>query len=269
MQLIVNGHATHVATGGRVHAAGQPWAVFVHGAGLDHTVWALQSRWLAFRGWNVLAVDLPGHGRSEGAPLTSIGAMADWLVALLDAAGAPTAAVIGHSMGSLIALEAAARAPARVDRLILIGSAATMPVHPDLLAAAQANQQAAIDMVNLWGYGQAAGLGGSAAPGVWMVGAGERVLQRARPGVLHCDLAACNAFKGLEVAAAVRAPTLLVSGERDQMTPLKNARQLAAAIPGAQLTVLPGAGHMLLAECPDALLDAFRAHLLAPRAAGA
>ncbi len=267
MQLTVNGHAAHVATGGRPHVDGQPWAAFVHGAGLDHTVWALQSRWLAFRGWNILAVDLPGHGHSDGPPLESIGAMADWLIALLDAAGAPSAAVIGHSMGALIALEAAARAPQTIERLMLIGSAATMPVHPDLLAAAKANQQAAIDMVNLWGYGQAAGLGGSAAPGVWMVGAGERVLQKALPGVLHCDLAACNAYQGLEAAARVRAPTLLVSGERDQMTPLKNARQLLAAIAGASLNVLPGAGHMLLAECPDALLNAFKSHLLSPRAA--
>ncbi len=267
--MTVNGHAVHVATGGRAHAAGRPFAVFVHGAGLDHTVWALQSRWLAFRGWNVLAPDLPGHGRSDGAPLADIGAMADWLVALLDAAAAPSAALIGHSMGSLVALEAAARSPTRVERLLLIGSAAKMPVHPDLLAASAANEQAAIDMVNLWGYGQAAGLGGSAAPGVWMVGAGERVLQRARAGVLHTDLAACNAFDGSAAAARVRAPTWLVTGERDQMTPLKNARQLSLAITGSQLTVLQGAGHMLLAERPDALLDAIRAHLIAPRAAAA
>jgi pimeloyl-ACP methyl ester carboxylesterase len=263
VQLTVNGHVVHVATGGRAHVTGQPWAAFVHGAGLDHTVWALQSRWLAFRGWNVLAVDLPGHGHSGGPPLQSIGAMADWLVALLDAAGAATAALIGHSMGSLIALEAAARAPQRVERLMLIGSAATMPVHPDLLAAAKANQQAAIDMVNLWGYGQAAGLGGSAAPGVWMVGAGDQILKRARPGVLHADLAACNAYRtALEAAARVTAPTLLLAGELDQMTPLKNARLLATAIQGARLVTLPGAGHMLLAEEPDAILEALGSHLL-------
>jgi pimeloyl-ACP methyl ester carboxylesterase len=260
----------YAATGGRTHAPGQRYAVFVHGAGLDHTVWALQSRWLAFRGWNVLAVDLPGHGQSDGSPLTDIGAMAEWLLALLTAAGADKAALIGHSMGALIALEAAAQFPSRVDGLVLIGSAASMPVHPDLLAAAQANQQAAIDMVNLWGYGYSAGLGGSAAPGVWMVGAGERVLQRARPGVLYADLAACNAYRtGLEAAARVVAPTLLVSGERDQMTPLKNARQLAAAIATARLLELPGAGHMLLAERPDELLEALAGELLkAPGARG-
>ncbi len=252
----------HAATGGRAHARGGRIAVFVHGAGLDHTVWAWQSRWLAFRGWNVLALDLPGHGHSAGRPLTDIASMAQWLIAVIMAVGAEAATVIGHSMGSLIALEAAALAPSRIDGLVLIGSAAAMPVHPDLLAAAQANQQSAIDMVNLWGYGYSAGIGGCAAPGFWMVGAGERILQRAGHGVLHADLAACNGYRnGLAAAASVRAPTLLISGERDQMTPLKSARQLAAAIPAARLLVLAGAGHMLLAERPGELLDAFSEQL--------
>jgi pimeloyl-ACP methyl ester carboxylesterase len=262
VQFSIDGYPVHAATGGRAHARGGRLAVFVHGAGLDHTVWSWQSRWLAFRGWNVLAIDLPGHGGSAGIPLTDIGAMAQWLLAVIMAAGAESATVIGHSMGSLIALEAAALAPSRIDGLVLIGSAATMPVHPDLLAAAQANQQSAIDMVNLWGFGYRAGIGGSAAPGFWMVGAGERILQRARQGVLYADLAACNGYRnGLAAAAKVRAPTLLVSGERDQMTPLKSARQLAAAIPSARLLVLAGAGHMLLTERPDELLDALAERL--------
>lgn len=261
-QFSVNGHFVHAAAGGRAHVRGRRLAVFVHGAGLDHTVWAWQSRWLAFRGWNVLALDLPGHGRSAGPPLTDIRAMAEWLIAVISAAGAAAATVIGHSMGSLVALDAAALVPSRIDGLVLIGSAATMPVNADLLAAAQANQQGAIDMVNLWGYGYSAGMGGSPAPGVWMIGTGERILQRAGPGVLYADLAACNGYRdGLAAAGRVSAPTLLVSGERDQMTPLKSARQLAAAIPAARLLILAGAGHMLLAERPDELLDALAEHL--------
>jgi pimeloyl-ACP methyl ester carboxylesterase len=263
VKFLIDGHEAHAATGGRAHRDGQRLAVFIHGAGLDHTVWALQSRWLAFRGWNVLAADLPGHGRSGGTPLPTIGAMADWIHALVAAVGAPGVALVGHSMGSLVALEAAACAPERVEALLLIGTAATMPVHPDLLAAAAANSQDAIDMVNLWGYGYRAGLGGSAAPGVWMTGAGDSLLRRARPGVLHSDLAACNAYTtALEAAARVRAPTAIVAGELDQMTPLKNARLLANAIAGSALTVLPGAGHMLLAEEPDALLEVMGAHLV-------
>lgn len=262
MRLTVNGSVVNVATGGKPHSAGQPFAVLIHGAGLDHTTWALQSRWLAFRGWNVLAVDLPGHGASAGAPLTSIRASAEWLVALLDVAGAAHAALIGHSMGALIALEMAARDPSRVRHLVLIGAAATMPVHPDLLAAAAANDHAAIDMVNLWGFGFRAGLGANRAPGVWMTGIGGRLLERASPGVLSADLSACNDYgNGLAAAAAVRAPALLICGERDQMTPLKNARVLAAALPQVSLLVVPGAGHMLMTECPDDVLTALAGHL--------
>ena len=102
VQYVIDGETVHVATGGRAHVAGRPFALFLHGAGFDHTAWALQSRWLAFRGWNVLSPDLPGHGRSAGAPLTSIRAMADWSARLIEAAGTETAVVIGHSMGALI-----------------------------------------------------------------------------------------------------------------------------------------------------------------------
>jgi pimeloyl-ACP methyl ester carboxylesterase len=177
-------------------------------------------------------------------------------------AQAQTAVLIGHSMGSLAALAAAASAPERVNRLVLISTAATMSVHPDLLAAARANKHAAIDMVNLWGFGPVAGLGGSRAPGLWMVGAGERILEGAQPGVLHSDLAACDAYReGLGAAAKIQVPTLVMAGEKDQMIPLKSARILASAIPASQLVVLEGAGHMLMAERPDEVLRALAAHL--------
>ena len=277
--MVVDGHAMFAATGGRSHAPGLPYALLLHGAGMDHTVWALQSRWLAFHGWNVVALDLPGHGRSAGAPLVNIEAMAAWVVGVIESVGAQAATLIGHSMGALVALEAAARDLARVERLVLIGAAATMPVHPELLAAAAADDHGAIDRVNLWGYGPAAGLGGSAAPGLWMVGAGERILERSAPGVLHADLAACHAYQGGFAAAARLAapartsapaqgvvPVLVIGGERDQMTPLKGARALAAAIPGAELVVVPGAGHMLMAERPHAIEAALRKHLAVQRA---
>ena len=262
MQFIIGGHAVYGATGGLAHGAGRSLAVLVHGAGLDHTVWALQSRWLAFHGFNVLAVDLPGHGDSQGPPLPSIGALANWLTEVIVAAAADRAVLIGHSMGSLIALEAAANDPQRVLSLVLIGTAASMPVHPDLLAAAASNDHAAIDMVNLWGYGYGAGLGGSRVPGVWMVGAGERVLECAHPGVLHADLTACSAYRhGLSAAERVAAPTLLICGERDQMTPLKSGRALGAVIAGATIVTLTGAGHMLMAERPYDIQAALAKHL--------
>jgi pimeloyl-ACP methyl ester carboxylesterase len=257
MLLSVNGHEVFVATGGRNFDAALPAVVFLHGAGFDHSAWALHSRWFAHHGHAVLAPDLPGHGRSAGPALPSIGAMADWTAALLDAAGAKPAHLIGHSMGSLIALEAAARHPGRVAALSLIGTAATMSVGPDLLQVAEANDQAAIDMVSIWGLGAAAELGGSLAPGLWMHGSAQATLSRCPPGVLFNDLSACNAYQdALASAARVTVPTTLVLGERDMMTPAKSGKALAAAMPQARSIVLRGAGHMMMAERPDELLAA-------------
>src|SRR5690349_6694645 len=195
MQLTVNGHETFVATGGRQFDPALPALVFLHGAGFDHSTWALHSRWFAHHGFGVLAPDLPGHGRSAGAALPTIAAMAEWTAAMLDAAGAPQARLVGHSMGSLIALETAARHPDKVTALALIGTAATMTVGPDLLKAAEANDHAAVDMVSIWGLGFHAELGGSLAPGLWMHGGAQAVLEKCRPGVLFCDLSACNAYQ--------------------------------------------------------------------------
>ena len=260
MQLIVDGIETFVATGGRAFDTALPPVVFLHGAGMDHSVWALQSRWFAHHGWGVLAPDLPGHGRSAGAPLGSIAAMADWTIRLMAAAGVPgeaKAKLIGHSMGALVALDAAARHPARVASIALIGGAAAMPVSPDLLGAAKANEHDAIDMVSIWGHGFHASLGGSAVPGLWMAGGGERLLERARPGVLFAGLAACNDYRDGEASAAkVAAPATVILGERDLMTPLKAGKALAAALPHAKTVVLPGAGHMLMTERPDEVLAA-------------
>ena len=259
MQLTVNGADVFIATGGKAFDPSLPTVAFLHGAGMDHTAWALHDRWFAHHGHNVLAPDLPGHGRSGGKPLPTIADMADWTAALLDAAGASSARLIGHSMGSLIALEMAARYPAKVSSLALIGTAAAMTVGPDLLKAAEANDRAAIDMVSIWGLGHQAELGGSLAPGLWMHGGAQRVLEQCRDGVLFSDLAACNAYQNAVAAAAtVKVPVTLVLGERDMMTPAKAGKALAAALPSSRTVVLEGAGHMMMAERPDELLAALR-----------
>jgi pimeloyl-ACP methyl ester carboxylesterase len=257
MRLAVNGADVFVATGGRRFDPAPLTIVFLHGAGVDHSVWALLARLFAHRGRAVLAPDLPGHGRSAGAPLASIGAMADWTAELIAAAGTDKAALVGHSMGALVALETAARHPTRVTAVALIGPAAAMPVSADLLAAARAGDHAAIDMMCIWGHGFRAGLGGSLAPGLWMLGGAERLIERARPGVLFADLSACNGYRdGLASAARVAAPALLVLGERDLMTPVKAGKALAAALPNARVVTLKGAGHMLTSERPDEVLAA-------------
>jgi pimeloyl-ACP methyl ester carboxylesterase len=260
MQLQVNGTDIFVATGGREFDPALPTVVMLHGAGFDHTSWALHSRWFAHHGYGVLAPDLPGHGRSSGSPLATIAEMADWTLALLDTAGAAKARLVGHSMGSLIALETAARHPEKVSALSLIGTAASMAVGPDLLKAAEANDHAAIDMVTIWGLGSQAELGGSLAPGLWMHSGAERVLEQCRPGVLFNDLSACNAYQNaLAAAAKVTVPVTLVLGERDMMTPARAGKALAAALANSRTVVLPGAGHMMMAERPDQLLAALQA----------
>jgi pimeloyl-ACP methyl ester carboxylesterase len=259
MQLSVNGIETFVATGGREFDSSQPTIVLLHGAGFDHTTWALHSRWFAHHGFGVLAPDLPGHGRSSGAALATIAAMAEWIAALLGAAEVDKAWLVGHSMGSLIALETAARHPTKVSALGLIGTAATMTVGPDLLKAAEVNDHSAIDMVSIWGLGASAELGGSLAPGLWMHSGAQRVLEQARPGVLFSDLSACNSYRDAVAAAAqIKVPATVILGERDMMTPLKAGKALAAALPNARTIVLRGAGHMMMVERPDELLAALQ-----------
>ena len=259
MELTVAGQRVHAGTGGRAFDPDLPLVVFLHGAGLDHTVWALPARYFAHHDCAVLAVDLPGHGKSEGKALTSIAGMADWVVKLLDEIGAAKAALVGHSMGALVALDAAARHAGRVRALALMGAAPKMPVHPDLLAAAAANEHVAFDLMTSWGFGPAGHLGGARVPGSWLMGGGERLLERVKPGVLSADLAACNAYAdGMESAAKVACPAVVIMGSDDKMTPARAGAKLAGAIPNAQKVVIPACGHMMLAEKPDESLDALR-----------
>lgn len=257
MHLQVDGKTAFVATSGRALENARPSIMFVHGAGLDHTVWPLPMRYFVRHGRNVLAVDLPGHGRSQGPPLRSIEAMGDWLVKVLKATDLKQAAFVGHSMGSLVTLAAAARHPQHARALVLIGPSAPMPVHERLLGAARADNHSAIDMLNIWGHSQAGQIGGVGAPGLWKTGAALRLWEQAAPGVIAADLQACNEYsEGPTHAAKVQCPTLLIIGDRDIMTPPSAGRKLASAIAGARTVVLSNCGHAMLDEQPNAVLDA-------------
>jgi pimeloyl-ACP methyl ester carboxylesterase len=256
MDLTVGGKRAYAYTGGVPFDAGLRTIVFVHGGAHDHSVWGLQTRYFAHHGYAVLAPDLPGHGRSAGPPLHRIGQMAEWLTALLDAAGARKAALIGHSMGSLAALECAARFPERVEAIALIGSTFPMRVSPELLEATRNDEPRAHAMINVWSHAAYAHFPGNPGPGFWVIGENLRLMQRAKPGVLHADFSACNDYAdGLARAAQVRCPALLISGRQDQMTPARGARALAAAIPGATCVELERTGHNVMGESPDEVLD--------------
>lgn len=257
MERQVDGKPVFVYSGGKAPDPALPGVVFVHGAGMDHSIWTLQSRWFAHHGRAVLCPDLPGHGRSAGPALAGIGELADWVVRLLDAAELAKAALVGHSMGALVALEAAARHPDRVTGLGLLGIAVPMGVSEGLLNAARADDPAAFETITLWGHAFESQLGGHRVPGLWLTGQALRLLERAPPGVLYTDLNACNAYRdGLASAARVRCPALLILGGRDLMAPAKAAGPLLEALPRGRSVVLAGCGHMQFVERPDATLDA-------------
>ena len=260
MLLDVDDHQVYCYTGGRPFDPALPAVVLLHGAQNDHSVWALQSRALAHRGHAVLAPDLPGHGRSSGPPLATVEAMAAWVLALFDAAGVERALLAGHSMGSLIALEAAHLAPQRVAGLALLGTTFPMKVSDTLLDNARSDPQAAIEMVAAWSH--AAWLPGpsSAGPGASVVNTARRLMQRmtarGADGLFHTDFAACNAYaNGATAAASVSCPTLFVLGRKDMMTPPRSAQPLIAALAHGRV-VSVDAGHAMMSEAPDAVLAA-------------
>ena len=257
MELRIDGRRAFAATYGREPDPSRPTVLFVHGAAMDRTVWTFFGRYFTRHGHNAIAADLPGHGRSEGPPLASIPAMADWLAALLDAAGLDSAFLVGHSMGSLAVLDAAARHPERARGAVLVGTSAPMPVADALLDPARANEHLALDLVTLWGHSPRAHVGGFSVPGMWMTGGGLRLVERAAPGVLFADLSACNDYaEGVDRAREVHCPVLLVLGERDSMTPARAARDLEAALPAARRLVVRHGGHQLMSERPNQVLDA-------------
>ncbi|PMS15401.1 alpha/beta hydrolase [Trinickia dabaoshanensis] len=267
MNLTVQGKIAYAYTGGKRFDAALPTAVFIHGAQHDHSVWALQSRYFAHHGWNVLALDLPGHCRSEGPAKTTIEALADWLAQVLDAAGAERALVIGHSMGSLVALDFAGRYPERALGAALVASAVPMAVSDALLDAALNREPEAIDLVNRWSHSSIAAKPSCPGPGFWLHGVNQRLMERVaargEPRLFHTDFAACNSYAaGLERAAQVRCPVRLVLGAKDMMTPARATRALVDTLKGAGAAVdvvTLDAGHALMSEQPDATLDALYA----------
>ena len=262
MQFVVQGANVYAYTGTRSLDTAFPSVIFLHGAANDHSVWALQSRYFAHHGWNSLAVDLPGHGRSAGEALSAVAEIADWTIRAMDALGIARAALVGHSMGSLAALDAAGRYAERVSKLALLAPSVPMPVSEALLKAARANDHVAYELITEWSFAPDHQTGGNQQPGVWMTGNGLRLMERTRPGVLYTDLCACNGYgDGLSAARAVSGPVLLILGKHDRMALARNARELISALAEKRVVTLFDTGHSLMTEAPDAVLDALRGFL--------
>lgn len=225
--------------------------VLIHGAGGDHTAWRYQTRFLGARGFAAIAVDMPGHGRSGGEPLESIEAMGAWLTRLLDGLPQSRFVVMGHSMGSLVALEAGSRDPGRVVALVLMGTTNRMAVHPELLQAAQARDESAVDLMIGWMRGRSHRFGGHAAAGFWVLGSTEQTLLNHLEAALGTDLVACDSYDPVAAAKRVEQPVLVVQGSNDRMTPVAGARALVALLADAKLVEIESSGHLSLIEEPQ------------------
>jgi pimeloyl-ACP methyl ester carboxylesterase len=256
MKTEVNGEVVDFGTGSGHPADGARNIVFIHGAGFDHSVWVMPARYFARHGFRVIAPDLPAHGRSGGQALTSIEAMADWLAELVKQQCAGPATIVGHSLGSLVTLAFGTRHPGLVEKLVLLGTSAPMPVGPPLLNAAADNHHAAIDMANTWSHSSQGRLGASQSPGLSNLHSGERWLERMGEGVYYADLAACNAFCSEVDLGGV--PALVIIGADDRMTPAKSGAKVAAALQDARQVILPNCGHAMLSEQPNQVLDALK-----------
>ena len=267
MELLVNNAKTYCYTGGKAFDAAKPTVVFIHGVLHDHSVWILQTRYLAHHGFNVLAVDLPGHCRSGGDAPATVEEAADFIGAMLEAAGISTAALVGHSWGSLIALEAAARLKERVSHLVLVGTAFPMKVSQMLLDTSQSDPVKALTLVNVFSRSTLAPVPSALGPGTWVFGSsmalGKRVMaSNPAVNVFYRGFKACDSYAHGDTAITqITCPVLFVLGAQDQMTQAKAAQPLLAAARSSgksvSVTTVP-VGHHQMTEAPDETLFALR-----------
>lgn len=257
----LTGAETHIGTGGVSLDNSRPGLMMIHGAGMDATVWQLQTRYLANRGIRVMAVDLPGHGLSQGEALATIEEMAHWLAELIghlvDDPAANPVCVAGHSMGTLVALELAATQPDLVSSIVLAGTADVMRVNPDLLAMAEHDLGGAAALMAKWSHNRAARLGPNPAPGQWMIANTQATITRTRPGVVRTDLVACDSYeRAIEAASEVSCPVTVLIGEDDKMSPPAATQKLLDHLPKAEAIRLVASGHMMMSEQPQAVRTA-------------
>ena len=259
MKFQVNNKEVFASTGGQPFDKNKPLLIFVHGSGLSHITWVLQTRYFAFHGYSVLAIDLPGHGDSEGPPLKSIEDMADWIADVISSVGYNEASLIGHSQGCLVLLECAARYPEKIKSLSLMGGAGAIPMNLELLSLAEDGNPKAVELMMDWAHGPAGHFGGHPVPGLHHINLGATIVKNGSVKVLGVDFRACDNYKnGFEAAKNVKCPTLNILGDKDKMCPLKEGKRLAVAIDNSEVEIIKNCGHMILLEEADQALAALK-----------
>ena len=263
MDIKIGKKIVHASTGGRQPQKREEAIILIHGAGMNRTAWQLQTRNLSHRGFQAYALDLPGHGRSDGPSLKNIEEMANWVNRVLEVMKIDQATIIGHSMGALVALDFGSRFENITKSLILIGVADSMRVHEDLLAAAKDKPSLASNMITLWGIGEKAHKGGHLQPGYWLAGANHRLLELSAPNTLFTDLSACNNYDGaLKAAKNINCPVKLILGDNDRMTPQKRGMVLGKYLTNVSIDVIPDCGHMIMVEQPEAVFQSLKQFFL-------
>ena len=257
MEITYKGHAVRIATGGRDHDGDAPGVVLIHGSGMDRTMWQMQSRWLAHHGYRVAAIDLPGHGLSGGEPLETIEEMGVWTAGLVHELALAPAHIVGFSLGTFVALEAAAQDPTCARSLVLVGTAAAMPVHPELLAASYDDLERAGSLMASWGVSSRGHRGGHVSPGTWMIGASRALIERSPTDSLGRDMTACGDYSNaVGAASTISVPITFVLGSEDKMTPVRAAADLIDAAVDGSVIHLESSGHFMAIEDPLGVRDA-------------
>jgi len=232
-----------VSTGGMDFEKEKPSILLMHGSGLTHIVWSLHEQFYVNQGFNVLSVDLPGHGNSEGPSLKSIEEISDWIKSLMSVLNIKKLIIIGHSQGSLVGIDFAARYPDLISSLVLVAGSYKMPVNQDLINYAEAGDEKAVLLMMKWGYeGSKAFIGGN--PVKKIINSSREIRE-----VLAVDLNACNNYKGgKESLGKINCSTLCIFGDLDKMVPLKVGNKMSSMIKNSEKKIINNCGHMIIFE---------------------
>ena len=260
MKFKVNNKEVFASTGGRPFDKKKPLIIFIHGSGLSHITWVLQTRYFAFHGYSVLAIDLPGHGYSEGPALESIEEQGKWISDVIDAMEMNQASLVGHSQGCLVVLECASQFPEKIKSIGLMGGAGEIPMNPELLNLAEKGDPKAVELMMDWAHGPAGHFGGHPVPGLYHINTGGMLAKsRTIKETLGVDFRACDNYKnGFEAAKKIKIPTLSILATDDKMCPVKEGKKLAGLIEGSKVDIIDNCGHMMLLEEADRVLKVLK-----------
>ena len=233
----------HASDAGQGIDLGKETIVFLHGSGLSHIVWSLTEQFFSNKNFNVLSIDLPGHGNSDGPCLDSIEKIADWLEQVFISLNLEKLTLVGHSQGCLEILEYASKYKNRLKKIVFIGGSNKMPVHSDLIDLAKNGDSDAVKLMMKWGYeGSKKFIGGNPV---------EKIIQSPRDirEILAVDLVACNNYKnGTDAAKSIECPSLFIFGSLDKMVNLESGKKFSNLVKNSTLHVIEGCGHMIMIE---------------------